>query len=226
MEYQSFFFLILWWLLKNILINFSLLGRHNTEGKILFIHICINRGFLSQNWSSKIKTIRAVLVKQCEAKKRSTVCTCSWETFWMVWQQPHESKPWQTSRLTPIFIKKKDYIIKNCDNEKLLAVTVDANLNSNCHLESILKKACKKVHVLARITPYMSIPKRKLLMNSFFTSQFNYCSLTWMCHSRTINNKINRLHESCLRIVHSDKTSSFEKLLEKNGSVTIHTRNL
>ena len=153
MEYQSFFFLILWWLLKNILINFSLLGRHNTESKILFIHICINRGFLSQNWSSKIKTIRAVLVKQCEAKKRSTVCTCSWETFWMVWQQPHESKPWQTSTLTPIFIKKKDYIIKNCDNEKLLAVTVDANLNSNCHLESILKKACKKVHVLARITP-------------------------------------------------------------------------
>ena len=47
-----------------------------------------------------------------------------------------------------------------------------------------------------------------------------------MCHSRTMNNKINRLHERCLRIVHSDKTSSFEKLLEKDGSVTIHTRNL
>ena len=47
-----------------------------------------------------------------------------------------------------------------------------------------------------------------------------------MCHSRTMNNKINRLHERCFRIVHSDKTSSFEKLLEKDGSVTIHTRNL
>ena len=63
-------------------------------------------------------------------------------------------------------------------------------------------------------------------MNSFFTSQFNYCPLTWMCHSCTMNNKINRLHERCLHIVHSDKTSSFEKLLEKDGSVTIHTRNL
>ena len=41
-----------------------------------------------------------------------------------------------------------------------------------------------------------------------------------------MNNKINRLHKRCLRIVHSDKTSSFEKLLEKDGSVTIHTRNL
>ena len=47
-----------------------------------------------------------------------------------------------------------------------------------------------------------------------------------MCHSRAVNNKINRLYERCLRIVHSEKTSSFEKLLEKDGSVTIHTRNL
>ena len=130
------------------------------------------------------------------------------------------------STLTPISIKVKDYIIQNSNNEKLLGKTVDASLNFNCHLENILKKASKKVHVLARITPYMNISKRKLLINYFFTSQFNYYPLTWMCHSRAINNKINRLHERCLRIVHSDKTSSFKQLLEKDGSVTIHTRNL
>ena len=82
------------------------------------------------------------------------------------------------STLTPISIKVKDYIIKNSDNEKLLGVTVDANFNFNCHLENILKNVSKKFHVLARITPYMSMPKRKLLMDSFFTSQFNYCLLT------------------------------------------------
>ena len=41
-----------------------------------------------------------------------------------------------------------------------------------------------------------------------------------------MNNKINRLPERFIRIVYSDKTSSFKKLLEKDGSVTIHTRNL
>ena len=130
------------------------------------------------------------------------------------------------STLTPISITVKDYVIENSDNEKLLGVTVDANLNFNCHLENILQKASKKVDVLARITPYMSIPKRKLLMNSFFTSYFNYCPLTWMCHSRAMNNKINRLQERCLHIMYSDKTSFFEKLLENDGSVTIQTRNL
>ena len=39
------------------------------------------------------------------------------------------------SLLTSVFITVKDYIIKNSDNEKLLAVTVDTNLNLDCHLE-------------------------------------------------------------------------------------------
>ena len=41
-----------------------------------------------------------------------------------------------------------------------------------------------------------------------------------------MNNRINRLHEKCFRIVYSDKTSFFEELLDKDGSVTIHIRNL
>ena len=41
-----------------------------------------------------------------------------------------------------------------------------------------------------------------------------------------MNSKINCLHERCLCIVYCDKTSSFERLLEKDGSVTIHIRNL
>ena len=69
--------------------------------------------------------------------------------------------------LTSISIKLKNYI-KNSDNEKLLDVTVDANLNFNRLLENILRKASKKVQVLARTAPYMSIHKRKLLINSFF----------------------------------------------------------
>ena len=47
-----------------------------------------------------------------------------------------------------------------------------------------------------------------------------------MCHSRTNNSKINRLHERCLRIVCNDKQSSFNELLEKDGSVSIHMRNI
>ena len=121
--------------------------------------------------------------------------------------------------------KIKDNDVLNSEGEKLLAVTVDNKLNFNNHLQKILKKANQKIHVLVRITLYLSITKRKLLMN-FFLSQFNYCSFLWMGNSCLMNNKSNRLHEKCFSIVYSDKTSSFEELLDKDGFVTIHTRNL
>ena len=63
-------------------------------------------------------------------------------------------------------------------------------------------------------------------MKTFITSQFNYCPLVWMCHNRTMNNKINKLHERALRIVYGDKKLTFQELLEKDDSVTIHHRNL
>ena len=47
-----------------------------------------------------------------------------------------------------------------------------------------------------------------------------------MCHSRDNNGKINRLQERCLRIIYPDKQSSFEMLLEKDGSASVHNRYL
>ena len=70
----------------------------------------------------------------------------------------------------------------------------------------------------------MELGKRRMLTNAF--SQFNYCSVFWTCHNRALSNKINRLHERCLRIIYSDKASTFKELLEKDNSVSIHYRNI
>ena len=63
-------------------------------------------------------------------------------------------------------------------------------------------------------------------MNSFFYAQFNYCPLIWMLNSGSKNNKIKHLHESCLRLIYNDKHSSYEELLIKDGTVSIHYRNI
>ena len=47
-----------------------------------------------------------------------------------------------------------------------------------------------------------------------------------MFHSRTLNNKISRLHERALRIVYSDYKLSFYELLEKDKSFPIHHKNI
>ena len=63
-------------------------------------------------------------------------------------------------------------------------------------------------------------------MKSFIQSQFNYCPLVWMFHNRTLNNKINKLHERALRIVYKNDNLTFQELLEKDNSVTVHHKNL
>ena len=60
----------------------------------------------------------------------------------------------------------------------------------------------------------MDLNKKQLLLDAFFMSQFNYCQLVWVCHNRMKNYKKNRLHERYLRLIYSEKKSSFEELLE------------
>ena len=72
----------------------------------------------------------------------------------------------------------------------------------------------------------MPLTKLKIIMKAFIVSQFNYCPLVWMFHSRERNNQIYRIHERALRIAYRDKTSSFQDLLNKDGSVSIHHRNV
>ena len=72
----------------------------------------------------------------------------------------------------------------------------------------------------------MDVKQRQLIMKSFINSQFGYCPIVWMFHSRKMNNRINKIHERSLRIVFNDNTSSFRDLLVKDNSVTIHERNI
>ena len=47
-----------------------------------------------------------------------------------------------------------------------------------------------------------------------------------MCHNRTLKNKINKIYERALRLVYDDRESTFEELLNKDQSVTIHQKDL
>ena len=99
------------------------------------------------------------------------------------------------------FMEAEGNQIKNTQSEKLLGVSFDANLSFNLHLDKMCKKASQKLNALARLIPQMSINKRKILINRFLKSFFNYCPLVWMCHNRCHNNRIDRLHERSLRMV-------------------------
>ena len=118
-----------------------------------------------------------------------------------------------------------DEIIWESNKQKLLDLQIDRNLNFNEYVSSLCKKGGKKLSVLTRLSNFMRIKQRRVLMKSFIVSQFGYCPLIWMFHGRGVNNKINHLHERSLRIVYKDSNSSFKDLLKKDNSFTVHHRN-
>ena len=123
-------------------------------------------------------------------------------------------------------ITVENYVIKLSGVEELLGVTIDSNLNLKDHILSLCQKTNRKLHVLSRVSKYMTSNKRRILMKSFIISQFNYCPLIWMIHNRGLNNKINHIHYTALRKVHDHYISSFDDLLNRDKSVTINQRNL
>lgn len=132
-----------------------------------------------------------------------------------------------------LFSSKELQLFNVCDSEiesshceKLLGITLEKSLNFDYHVDSLCKKASQKLHALSRISTYMDINQRKLIVNSFIQSHFNYCPLVWMFHSRRCNAKINRIHERALRLIYNDHISSFPELLSNDKSFTIHERNL
>ena len=127
--------------------------------------------------------------------------------------------------LSKIWLRQSSRISEKT-NAPILRKLSDSELNFENHASAICNKVSRKVIALGRIANYMPLEKRRIVMKTFIASQFNYCPLIWMFHSRTINNKINRLHERAIRIVFTDFKSSFEGLLTKDKSLSIYERNI
>ena len=124
------------------------------------------------------------------------------------WAMIGDSRIWETQR------------------QKLLGVHIDNQLSFKYHTSQLCLNAGRKLSALARISHLLSQDRRRTIAKTFIESQFSYCPLVWMFVDRTVNWKINRLHERALRIVYYDYESTFGELLEKDSSFTIHQRNI
>ena len=68
-------------------------------------------------------------------------------------------------------------ITKNSECKKLVSVKFGSKLTFEKYITDIIQKTSKEIYALARIAPYMDLSKRRIVMNAFFNSQFNYYPL-------------------------------------------------
>ena len=131
--------------------------------------------------------------------------------------------------LSPFNLKSKNIknvSIEGSSSKKFIGVTVDSNFTFEKHINELCKKGNQKLHALARCAKYMSTEKRRTLFKAFVVSQFNYCALVCMFHTKELNGRINSLHEKALRLIYQNRNLSFDELLKLDKSVSIHYRNL
>ena len=74
--------------------------------------------------------------------------------------------------------------IKGSEKENLLGVLIDKRLTFEPHVKRLYNKVGQKLNALARVSHYINFEQRRMIMKAFITSQFSYCPLVWMFHSR------------------------------------------
>ena len=73
----------------------------------------------------------------------------------------------------------------------LLGIQFEKKPTFDDHISDICRKTDRTISPLIRVTTYMGTAKKRILVTAFFSSQFSYCPLVWMCDSPSNNKKIN-----------------------------------
>ena len=67
---------------------------------------------------------------------------------------------------------------------------------------------------------------KKVSINIYIISNFNYCPLIWIFSTAKSLNKIESLQRRALRFLYNDYSISYEALLEKAGKVKMSVNRL
>ena len=92
------------------------------------------------------------------------------------------------------------------------------------HIDKICLKSANQLNALVRLKRFLGNEERKVLINSFALSDFNYCPLVWLLTNTKSVHKIKTVQKRTLRFMLNDYESSDEDLLKKSGNPSMNRR--
>ena len=109
--------------------------------------------------------------------------------------------------------------VKIKSSVRLVGVQIDAKLNFILYIASVFPSPADEFNALFRLRKFLGFEEENDLMNSYFYSNFNYCSVVWMIsHAKSIN-ILEVLQKIEFRFLYDDYHSLSEKILKKSGKV-------
>ena len=105
-----------------------------------------------------------------------------------------------------------DQTINSSSSIKYLTIKVDIKLFFEKYISTHCSKASSHLNAIGRIQKYIGFKEKEVLLNSCVYSNFNYCLLVWhFCSSKYLN-KIGKIQEWALRLLHNDFASDYAEL--------------
>ena len=116
--------------------------------------------------------------------------------------------------------------IKTVPSVELLGIQLDDQLNFIPHISNICKSAANQLNALIRLQKFLSFKEKKILINSYFMANFNYCPLVWMFSNAVSLKKIENLQKQALSFLYKSYNTSYEDLLLKSGFSSMNVKRL
>ena len=97
-------------------------------------------------------------------------------------------------------IKFDNKTVETVSSVRLLGIQLNDKLNFSLHVSNICKSAANQLSALIRLNNFLCFEGERILINSYFMSNFNYCPLAWMFSNTTSLKKIENLKKKSINI--------------------------
>lgn len=118
----------------------------------------------------------------------------------------------------------ENYTITASSKITILGVEFDSKLNFDSHINEICNQASKQINALKRIRHFLDKPCKKIIYNSYISSNFNYCTLVWMFSGKTNMEKLEKTNKRALRYVVNDDSADYNDICQNEKLLNIYRR--
>ena len=87
---------------------------------------------------------------------------------------------------------------------KRFGIDPENRLNFDLHINTICKSASNQLNALVRLKKFLSFEQKKVLVNSFILSNFDYCPLVWFISSAKSLRKVENSQKRALGFLQND----------------------
>ena len=114
--------------------------------------------------------------------------------------------------------------IKASPNIMILGVEIDHELNFKNHIDDICNKTSKQINALKRMKHFLDQSCKKIIYNSYISSNFNYCPIVWMFTGKMNLDKLEKTNKRALRYVINNYDAEYDDICNDQKVLNIHRR--